>query len=232
MSLADVSYLAFAGRLGARPERFERLRGVAVLDLAPVHLLVRADAGVRGVADLRGRPVAVGPDGSETQLIARLVLDAFGVADDNTRHVLPFQEATERLRLGTVHALFFTVSAPATLIESAIASGARLLPLEGRRILPLLEQHRFLQLTQIPGGLYPGHAEPIRTIGVGKVLLCRDDLPDAVVYEFTRRLFTVLPQVASSLGRGRFSALEHTPATPVPLHPGAARYYREQELFP
>ena len=63
-------------------------------------------------------------------------------------------------------------------------------------------------------------------------MMSRADLADSVVYDFTKRLFNVLPQVASSLGRGRFSALEHAPATSVPLHPGAARYYRERELFP
>ena len=232
MSLADVSYLAFAGRLGTRSERFDRLRGVAVLDMAPVHLLVRADACIRQVTDLRGRHVALGPDGSETQLIARQLLEAFGLARAITAHVLPFQTAAERLRSGELHAMFFTVSAPATLVENAIGSGVRLLPLHGGPLPPLLEQYRFLQLTHIPGGVYTHHAEPTRTVGVDKVVLCRADLPDSVVYDFTRRLFNVLPMIASSLGRGRFSALEHAPATPVPLHPGAARYYRERELFP
>jgi hypothetical protein len=232
MSLADVSYFAFAGRIGGGSERFDRLRGVAVLDMAPVHLLVRADAGVRQVTDLRGRPVALGPDGSETQLIARQLLEAFGIANTITPHVLPFQAAADRLRAGELHAMFFTVSAPATLVENAIGAGVRLLPLHGGAIPPLLEQYRFLQLTQIPGGLYSGHAEATRTVGVDKVVLCRADLPDSLVYDFTRRLFNVLPQIASSLGRGRFSALEHAPATSVPLHPGAARYYRERELFP
>jgi TRAP transporter TAXI family solute receptor len=232
MSLADVSYLAFAGRLGSRSERFDRLRGVAVLDMAPVHLLVRAGAGIRQVTDLRGRHVAIGPDGSETQLIARQLIEAFGLAHAITAHVLPFQTAAERLRSGELHAMFFTVSAPATLVENVIGTGVRLLPLNGGPIPPLLEQYRFLQLTQIPGGLYTDHAEPTRTVGVDKVVLCRDDLPDSLVYDFTRRLFNVLPQIASSLGRGRFSALEHAPASSVPLHPGAARYYRERELFP
>jgi TRAP transporter TAXI family solute receptor len=233
VTLADVGYLAFIGQLEDSPERLDGLRGVAVLDMAPIHLLVRPDAGIHQVTDLRGRSVGIGPPGSGTQIGAGLVLRAYGVGQDTIRaEPLPFQTAIARLGDGQLQAMFFTVSDPATWIVEATASGARLLPLVGGPVDSLLQKYGFLQLAQIRGGLYPRHPESIRTIGVPKVLLCRRGLSDEAVYQFTRRLFAVLPLIAPSLGGVRFSALEYAPATPVPLHPGAARFYRERELFP
>jgi len=229
-ALADVAYLGSAGRLDGHA-RLDRLRGVALLDVAAVHLLVRPDSGIRGVRDLRRRSVNLGPLGSETRVIADLVLKAFGVDRDTIRtEMLPFRTAVDRLGSGDLHAMFATAADPADFIADATEHGARLLPIHGPEVDQLRQQYRFVQLTQIPGGVYRGHGEATRTIGIEKVLLCRSDLPEAIVYEFTSRLFALLPRV-SALSRGRFAAQEYAPATPVPLHPGAARYYRERELF-
>jgi len=79
LAYADVAYVAFVGNLEGQPARFDRLRGMAVLQLAPVHLVVDAESGIRDVSGLRGRRVGVGTPGSGTALTATLVLNAFGI---------------------------------------------------------------------------------------------------------------------------------------------------------
>jgi TRAP-type uncharacterized transport system substrate-binding protein len=64
------------------------------------------------------------------------------------------------------------------------------------------------------------------------LLACRADLADELVYWVTRTLFESLPDLANSLPSLRQVDPEHVQASPVPLHPGAARFYRERELFP
>ena len=76
-AFADVAYVAFVGRL-AEHGPFARLRGMAVLQLNQLHVVVRAQSKIDGVAGLRGRRVGVGPPGSGTALTADLVLRAFG----------------------------------------------------------------------------------------------------------------------------------------------------------
>ena len=66
----------------------------------------------------------------------------------------------------------------------------------------------------------------------GAWLACRDDLPDELVYWVTRTLFESLPELAGSLPALRQIDPERVQASPVPLHAGAARFYRERELFP
>jgi hypothetical protein len=64
LSYADVAYIAFVGRLEGQPQAFDELRGIAVLDLNPFHLVVRANSGIRDAAGLRGRRIGVGLPGS------------------------------------------------------------------------------------------------------------------------------------------------------------------------
>jgi TRAP transporter TAXI family solute receptor len=233
LTLDDVSYLAFVGQLVGQTKRFDRLSGVAALDLAVVHLLVRRDSGIQQLSEVRGHRVATGPAGSETQFIAALILQATGLDFMTIRpQTMPFQQAFAALAEGRLDAVFLTAPAPITMVTEAVERGARLIAIEGTAIDELMRRYRFFRPTRIPRDAYAGHNEALRTIGIEQALLCRRDLDEAVVYEFTKRLFSVLPAVASELGPGRFSALEHAPETLVPLHPGAARYYRERELFP
>jgi TRAP-type uncharacterized transport system substrate-binding protein len=83
----------------------------------------------------------------------------------------------------------------------------------------------------IPGSTYPGHPDAIHTIGVDALLVCRRDLEESLVYDLTRRLFEALPSLSSQQESLRLMDVELAPATPIPLHEGAARYYRERELW-
>jgi TRAP-type uncharacterized transport system substrate-binding protein len=76
-------------------------------------------------------------------------------------------------------------------------------------------------------GEYPGHSAGIRTIGVENLLVCRSGLDEGLVHDLTARLFGALPSIPLL----RTIDLEQAPTVPIPLHDGAARFYRERELF-
>jgi TRAP transporter TAXI family solute receptor len=229
---ADVTYIAFVGRLSGSSEAFERLRGVAVLQLTPVHLVVRRESGVWDVRDLRGRHVAVGPPGSGTALTAELVLNAFGInLSEVHAEALQFDDAAHRLVDRRLDAMFDTAIYPTEAVRMAAAAGARLIPLTGPPIEKLRHDYPFFRAAVIPRNAYPGFSEPVHTIGVDSLLVCRRDLGEDVVYALTRRFFDALPTLSSSRGALRFMDLDQAPATPIPLHEGAARYYRERELL-
>jgi hypothetical protein len=227
LSYADVAYMAYAGGLGNGQPAFADLRGITVLELAPVHLVVRAGAGIGDPAQLRGRRVAVGPTGSGSALTAQIVLKALGI---ETAAVfvepLPYNEAAARLAAGTIDALFVTGSDPVESVRVATQAGARVLSLQGPAIEQLRHDYPFFRPTVIHRGTYPGHGESIRTIGVDNLLVCRRGLDEVLAHDLTKQLFAQLP---SLLIFGAMD-LEQAPATPIPLHEGAARYYREREL--
>lgn len=227
LSYADVAYTAYVGGLDGRQASFAELRGIAVLELAPVHLVVRAGSKIADPTDLRGRRVAVGPPGSGSALTAEIVLRALGI-DASAVDVEPlkYNEAAAQLAAGTIDALFVNGSDPVDSVRASTMAGARILPLGGPAIERLRHDYPFFRPAVIHGGTYPGHPAPIRTIGVDNLLLCRRGLDEATVHDLTQQFFAQLPSMSILSGMD----LEQAPATPIPLHDGAARYYREREL--
>lgn len=230
-ALADVTYLAHASGVPERPQAFDRLRGIAVLELTSLHLVTRAGARIRGVPDLRNRLVAIGPIGSGTALSSGIVLGAYGVAPGTvTTELMSWNDAARRLGDRTIDAAFVNAAYPALSVTQATGSGARVVELTGPEVATLRSGYPFFQPALIPAGTYPGQDEPVRTIGVNNLLVCRADLDEDLVYRMTATLFDVLAQTVSEDLSVQID-LEQAPATPIPLHDGAARYYREQELL-
>jgi uncharacterized protein len=232
LSHADVAYLAYVGRLDGLREPFRRLRGIAMLQLTRVHVVVRAGAGIGRVEELRGRRISIGRLGrSGGATTAEMVLGAYGIAPGAvTLESLRYDEAARRLTEGTLDALLVNGSYPLDAVVKAMRAGARLLPLEGPAIDRLREAYPFFSRAVIPAGTYPGQAGAVHTIGVDSLLVCRADLDEALVHDLTQRLFEILPLLSSSQVAFGPVDLERAPATPIPLHDGAARYYREREL--
>ncbi|WP_410960887.1 TAXI family TRAP transporter solute-binding subunit, partial [Salmonella sp. SAL4360] len=77
---------------------------------------------------------------------------------------------------------------------------------------------------------YPGQHTAIDTIGIRTLLVCREDLPEDLVYRFTKIFYVALPRLRSRHSAVQFIDPELVPTTPIPLHAGAARFYREREL--
>jgi TRAP transporter TAXI family solute receptor len=232
VALADVAYLAFVGQFQSGSGPFSRLRGLSALDLTPLHLVVRADSAIQRVGDLRGHSVGVPPPSSENHVLAEIVLKAFGV-DFQSIRAEPYSPtaAAARFVAGDLDAMLYPLGYPAESVVAETRAGGRLLPIDGDPVKRLVRDYRFLQLARIPAGIYPNNPNAVRTIGVTAVLLCRSDLDEDLVYQLTRQFFEMIPSVAASLGTLRFMDLEHASATPIPLHDGAARYYRERELL-
>lgn len=230
-AFADVAYIAFGGLLKGASGPYDRVRGVAVLQLTPVHLVVRAQSSIARISDLRGRRVGVGPPGSGTALTAGLVLEAFGIGPAAVHmELLPFNAAAVRLVNGTLDAMFDAAIYPTESVQVATRAGAQLMSVAGPPIERLRHEYPFFRVAVIPRGAYPGVVRAVHTIGIDSLLVCRRDLEEALVYDLTRRFFEALPSLSSSQDALRFMDLDQAPATPIPLHEGAARYYREREL--
>jgi TRAP transporter TAXI family solute receptor len=218
-ALADVAYLAFAGRLPDRSMRFGRLTGLSVLQLTPVQLVVRTASGIRSVPDLAGRSLVVGPAGSGAPYTAALVLRAFGVAPARVRtFAVPFKEGTSLLRSGAADAMFLNATYPADGVTDAIAAGAHLLSIVGPPVEELRREYPFFRLARIPAGTYANQPESVYTIGTDVLMVCRDDLEEVTAYELTKQFFDTLSRLPppDSL---RLMNLDAAAATPIPPAP-------------
>jgi TRAP transporter TAXI family solute receptor len=240
---ADVAYLAHEGAL-ERDARYaayktgetsgtpvlDQLRAIAVLQLTTIKLVAGPSSGIRSLADLRNRNkrVAVGPEGSG--LTALLIFDAAGFGPNAVQiEHLPVGQAGVDLAEGRLDAIFVNALCPVDGVAEALRLGARLIAIDGQLADQLRREYPFLRATVIRAGTYPGIAA-VRTLGVETVLVCRRDLDEELVHRFTERLFEVLPAVEATRRRDVVDFAQAS-ATPIPLHDGAARYYREQELL-
>jgi TRAP transporter TAXI family solute receptor len=229
-ALADVAYTAFNGRGVEFPSPARTVRGIAVLHPSAVHVLVPAGSMVESIADLRGR-IGVGPAGSGTAVTSALLLNAFGVPQrDITNLSLPFISASQALATGDLDAAFVVAADPVDAVHRATSAGARLVSINGEQVRRLRSEYPFLRPGTIPAGTYQQGAGPIPTMLVDVLLLTREGLDDELVRRLTSALFEVLPQLAATNDFLRLMDTRRAPATPLPLHAGAALYYREREL--
>ena len=222
--LADVAYLAYAGQLEEMAEPFDQLRGMAVTDLSTMHFLVGRNVTARSLRDLKGLRVSLGAPNSSTSLMTPRLLQAHGIAPSEVRmERLPNAEMLSRLTSGEIDASFSSYAVPNQPVTAAMKNGVRLLDIAGPVVEEMRTRYPYLKRTLIVGGTYPNQPETVHTIGIDVVLVCRADLEDDVVYRLLDAYFATLPAMTPP-------NLERAPATPIPLHPGATRYYRQREL--
>ena len=223
-AVADVTYAAFYGRLPGRSAPLQKIRGIALMNRAVVHLLIGPKVDPRN--GLQGMRIVLGdPVGGNSALGERLV-NSMGVSTSAIRgEFAPYDVAADKLLKGSVDALIATVQPPHESIARAVRGGARLLEIRGPEVDRLRVHYPLLRRTLLPRATYPGQDVPLHTVGVDLLLVCRADLDTELAYELTRALLEDIPR------RVRREVDPHrAPATVIPLHPGAARYYREREM--
>jgi TRAP transporter TAXI family solute receptor len=222
--IADVAYLAYAGQLEEINKPFDQLRGMAVTGFNAIHLVVAPKSHVRALDELTGLHVSLGPPGSSVALVTSRLLQAQGDQSKGVR-AERFTNA-EMLKLlvnNRIDAAFAMYGAGSQTITAALKAGGRLIDIDGPTVEQLRTEYPYLKRTLIPAGTYPNQPEAVRTIGIDVAMVCRADLDEDLVYSLLNAYFAAMPP-------GTPPDLDRAPATPVPLHAGAARYYRQREL--
>lgn len=222
--LGDVAYFAHL-RATIAPGPDAELRGMVALHVAPIHLVVAPGVPAGSIGDLRGRRVGVGSALRGQSLLTGLIFRAFQLGHEVV------QPGPRVDLLDGVDASFATGYYPAPTVTAALSAGARLLPISGDIVERLHEEYPFVQSLTIPAGTYPGQSTAVRTIGVDRILVCRRDLDDRIVHDLTQNVLDALPALTAAIGNSlRLTDLSLAAATSIPLHDGAAQYYREREL--
>lgn len=206
-----------------------RIRAVARVYDEYVQVVVRSDSPIKSLADLRGKRVSVGSQGSSVEITAQRLLDAAGIGNerDLRRRSYSVKESADQLAAGTLDAFFWVGGLP----TQAVAQLASRLPI---RLLPVDRYvdalHRrygsFYQLATVPTGTYTNVGDT-RTAAVPSYLLASRTLDDDLVFRLTGALFTHRTRIAEVVPSGRVLDVRSAISTEkIPLHEGAMRYYR------
>ena len=234
---ADIAHWAYKGAriFRGKGKRVEKLRAIANLYPEQVQLIVRRDSKIKSVAALRGKRVSLGLKDSGTRVDAEIILRAHGLGARSIRpRYLNPGPAGQALRDGKLDAFFLVAGTPAAAV-SELANGTpiALVPITGRRVERLLKRYPFFSAGLIPADVYNGVAA-VETLNVGAQWVVAADQPDDLVYAITRALWHKNARAILDAGhpKGKTIVLKNAiKGLGIPLHPGAARFYREEGLI-
>ena len=232
-SQADVASWAYTGKgIYEGKPNVPGLRLIANLYPESVHLVVRKGLGVKTVADLKGKRVALDEPGSGTLVNARIILAAYGIKESDIKpeYIKPNQ-AGDKMKDGSLDAFFFTGGAPAGAIAELASSGAgiELLPIDGPQAEGLRMASPFFAVDNIPANTYKDVAG-VTTLAVGAQWVTSDKADAEVVYQITKALYSAPAQkmLAAGHAKGKMITLQNAvKGVGIPYHPGAERFYKE-----
>jgi TRAP transporter TAXI family solute receptor len=226
---ADGDAIAAAVKgAGAFRRPVRHLRVIAALFPEEAHLVVAADSNIQSVTDLRGKRLLMGPANGTGLARVRAILSAYRV---RAREVVSSDPADQLLKDGKIDAYFAVAGVPLDSIKALLAQRvARLVPIDGEGRDRLVQMVPQLFPATIAAGAYPGTGM-VETVSTRAYWVTRDSEPDPLVYGMVRALFNPANRDAltASHPSARGISLDSAAANPpAPLHPGAARFYREK----
>ena len=235
-SQADINAWAYTGTgIYEGKPKIEELRVIANLYPESVHVVVKKGAGIKSIADLKGKRVSLDEPGSGTLVNARALLGAFGVTERDIRpEYLKQTQSVEKLKDGTLDGYFQTTGYPqGALTELAATNGFELLPIDGAVRDKIMAQFKFFAKDTIPDGAYKD-VKGVETVAVGAQWTTSSKQPDDLVYEITKALWSDKTRAALDAGHAKGKEIRKETALAgvgIPLHAGAEKFYKEAGLL-
>jgi TRAP transporter TAXI family solute receptor len=235
-AVTSIMYESYNGTGSFEGRANEKLRVVAGLYYNPNQLVAAKDSGIESMADIAGKRFALGAPGSTTLVESELHLEAAGVAypDGFTPSYVGFTEAIDLIRNRQLDAAWIMAGVPnAAVTEITSTAGGRLVSIDEDVIDSLMEQYPWYARYTIPAGTYAGQDADVTTTAIKLCLFCSADLDDDIVYELTKTFWEHLDEVmATNAALSAVTAEDAVTALAgLPIHDGAARYYKEIGLL-
>ncbi len=232
----DIAFYAFNGSTLAafKGKPVKNMGGIFTIYPELVHIVATQASGVKSVRDLKGKRVVLGPQGSGTEQNALQTLEVYGIKESDlgkAEHI-DAADAADQIKADRIDAAFFTTGLGSAVITDAFISGkAVMVPIDAVPAEVLKKKYPFYTIEKIPANTYKGQERDITTPAVMAMMVARKDLSEDLVYKFTKAIFDNLPQFHSAHAAAKGLTLQTAlSGMPVPLHPGAEKFYREKGI--
>ncbi len=235
-SQSDVASWGFTGTgVYEGKGKIEDLRAIANLYAETVHVVVKKGLGAKSIADLKGKRISIDEPGSGSLINAKVILANYGIKDgDYKAENLKPGPSAEKLKDGGIDAFFITGGYPlAAVTELATTTGVELLAIEGADAEKLLASAKFFSADNIPDTAYKD-VKGVKTVSVGAQWVTSAKIPADLVYAITKALWSDATRAVLDAGHAKGKAIQKATALAglgIPLHEGAAKFYKEAGLL-
>jgi uncharacterized protein len=212
--------------------KLDKLRTIGAIYPNYIQIVATADSGIRTLADLRGKSLSVGAPKSGTELNSRAILAAAGLSYKDIGRVeyLPFAESVDLMKNRQLDATLQSAGLGVASLKD-LSSSAEITVVSVPKAMVDKIGPPFAA-AKIPANTYTGQDKDVPTAAVINYLVTSSAVSDDLAYQMTKLIFESLPELANSHVAGKEIRLEQAAiGSPVPLHPGAIRYYREKGLI-
>ncbi|MEM7215196.1 MAG: TAXI family TRAP transporter solute-binding subunit [Pseudomonadota bacterium] len=230
---SDWQYHAYNGTSKfADQGKFEKLRAVFSVHPEPVTIIARDDSGVSNITDLKGKRLNIGNPGSGTRGTWEVLEGALGWERSDLKIAAEMKSAETGQAVcdNKIDAYFWLVGHPSALTQESLASCAtHLVNATGAEIDKLVADNSFYRKATIPAGMY-NNENDVTTFDVGATFVTSADVPEEVVYVVVKAVFENFDDFKGlHPAFGNLKAEEMIrDSLSAPLHPGAAKYYKEK----
>lgn len=215
---------------------FKSLRSVFSLHAEPFTVVARADSGIKTFDDLKGKRVNIGNPGSGQRGTMEVLMKAKGwtMKDFKLVSELKASEQSKALCDNKIDAMIYTVGHPSGAIKEATTScSSVIVEVAGPVIDKLVDENAFYRIVSIPGGMYMGSENSVKTFGVGATFVSSTQVDNNVIYAVTQSVFDNFNEFKRL--HPAFSGLKKEEmikdGLSAPLHDGAKKYYIEVGLL-
>ena len=230
LALADTVAAAYTGTGRFDGQQLPMIRGLASMYANMIQIVTLEGSGISSLEDMRGMRISVGAPGSGTEVNAQVILEANGLTyDDIEEQRLNFNETADALANGDIDAGFWSVGAPtSSILNLATTQSIVVIELSDAEMAAAQEAQPLFARTTLAGGTYEGVEGDTAVLGVPNVLAASSEMDEELAYQITRAMFENVDDLRAVHPAANQTTVEFTlSATPVPLHPGAIRYYEE-----
>lgn len=228
---SDVMAYAYAGTNLFEGAPITSFSTVAALYTEQVQI-VTCDPEIKTVADLAGKNVSIGAAGSGVYFNAIDILGVYGLTEEDIKPTYQsFGDSADAIKDGTIDAAFIVAGAPTTAItDLSTTKDVYLVSLDEEHVSKLIEASPYYAECTIAKDVY-GLEEDCITVGVGAVILARNEVSEDAVYALCADIFDNAADLVSSHAKYGELSLEYaTSITSVPYHAGAAKYFAEKGI--
>lgn len=218
----------------AKDGALSNVRAVASLYPNYMQIVALKSAKIQTLQDLKGKSIAIGEMASGTEMMAKHILNAAGItyADLNVNY-LSFAEGIEGIKNGTIDVAFLSSGYPNLgIMELAATNEVEMIQVPKELTEKLKKNDSAFDSGIIPANTYKGVKENRETVMVNNLLITNEEMLEEEVYELTKILFNHLENLRNAHSSAKNIQLEKAIQNlPVPLHPGAEKYYKEKGVL-